>query len=60
MHVRMAAYTLKVTPAKANALKSPWVPSTGLSTKPSLLALMLYCRSLWSGPTLKKSGGKVK
>ncbi|TNN63975.1 hypothetical protein EYF80_025817 [Liparis tanakae] len=45
--------TLKVTPARAKALKSPRVPSTALRTKPSLLALMLYCRSLCSGPTLR-------
>lgn len=48
--------TLKVTPARANALKSPGVPSTGLRTKPSLLAVMSYSRSLWSGPTLRRRG----
>lgn len=45
---------MKVTPARAKALKSPWVPSTGLNTKPSLLAPMSYCRSLCSGPTLSE------
>lgn len=50
--------TLKVTPARAKALKSPCCPSSGLSTKPSLLALMSYCLSLWSGPTLGESQEK--
>lgn len=54
IHVRMVTCTLKVTPARAKALKSPCVPSTGLRTKPSLLALMSYSRSLWSGPTLEE------
>jgi len=50
--------TSKVTPARANALKSPVFPSTGVRTKPSLLALMSYRESLCRGPTLVSKGKK--
>lgn len=45
--------TSNVTPARAKALKSPTVPSTAVKTKPSFWAVIVYSKSLWSGPTLQ-------
>lgn len=48
--------TSNVTPARAKALKSPTVPSTAVKTKPSFWAVIVYSKSLWSGPTLQIKG----
>lgn len=48
--------TSNVTPARAKALKSPTVPSTAVRTKPSFWAVIVYSKSLWSGPTLQIQG----